>query len=773
MTKNTSCYKKIVFLFGVLFMFASLILSVCLLTTPDKPTLSFLPLKFTFSSGAGGWQTTLTLNPDGTFTGEYGDSEMGARDTDYPNGTQYICEFSGKFENFKKVNDYTYSMSLSSIKTKHKDGKEWIQDGVKYIAASPYGIDGGSEFSLYTPQTPAIELWDDFFVWSNLQKDEKLSRYAIRNTTTNSCFFSDPITTETASKTKDTYHSLMNDFYNNTPDFYYAYKDVNGDGTYELLIMENTTLFIYTYNGGVKQLDNYDFVTGTFRLFASENQEYPGIFVFTVGGGCDHYNYLALYDEGNIGITKLCEYYYSADEPYWNNISNDKEMIAEAKALYNENKDIKFLKFEPTSTAEDSVTFVNGATQYTATVLFDDTTSSAESIVISNTKTDKEIQTISLNRSEEVTSCDKNIYALDVNFDGYYDLLVPDRHPARAIFLNAYIYDSAQKQFVEAPIFKDLPSIALDTANKQILYHSSGDGMTYYGMASYVKDKEDFVVTNSVLIEPNYTDNTTEFSKYYFAEYDHNKKAIVKEFNIPVHEFYLYPISNPDLVPYYEGGSFWDLDSDKWDCVFKYENGKVYLPDSVSNNVLNLTADEVRTIFEPIIKKGEKIHESINNDLADIEMEDKIAFTLENDGYEYSYQLITNENLKTLDDVWQFAYSAYTREAAYRLFADRLDQSGSPRFLERDGKLYYYKGGHGYSSNFDFDSLQIITQFDNTVIISIDNYGFGTDESSPDKCIFIMQNTENGWRLANSVDESVDKINLDNYIAYLPNRKSK
>ena len=33
-----------------------------------------------------------------------------------------------------------------------------------------------------------------------------------------------------------------------------------------------------------------------------------------------------------------------------------------------------------------------------------------------------------------------------------------------------------------------------------------------------------------------------------------------------------------------------------------------------------------------------------------------------------------------------------------------------------------------------------------------------------------MQNTENGWRLANSVEESVSKINLDNYIAYLPNR---
>ena len=34
-------------------------------------------LEWTFSSGAGGWSTDMRILPDGTFSGEYHDSEMG------------------------------------------------------------------------------------------------------------------------------------------------------------------------------------------------------------------------------------------------------------------------------------------------------------------------------------------------------------------------------------------------------------------------------------------------------------------------------------------------------------------------------------------------------------------------------------------------------------------------------------------------------------------------------------------------------------------------
>lgn len=770
--KSVLNYKKPAFWIVAVAIVTSIAVAMCFLTNPkEKVDLSFLPLEFSVS-GNGAWHYNITLNSDGTFEGKYTDwdAESGK---DYA-GLYHICEFSGKFKDIKVNDNYSYSLTLAKFKSKYKDGEEWIEDGTKYIATdSLEDMTVGDEFLLYKPDTPLDKIDESVLIdWQYLfgENDGTLSCYTLYNPDHNKGYFSKRIYDAEESRIFCSYVELMNDFYNQIPDFYYATQDIDGNGVKELIIQNNTTITVYTYDDSVNQLDSYDFVTGTVRLFASENPKYPGIFYYTVGGGCDHYSYMTL-NNGSLGTTKLCEYYYSADEPYWNNISKDTEMIAEAKALYNENRDIEFIKFEPVDLVENTVTFVNGSTKYTATVLLSDVNLSVKSLVISDAKTGKEVQTISLKPSDQVTTTDKNIYSLDVNFDGYYDLLVPDMHPARAIFFNAYIYDSAQQKFVEAPSFKDLPNIALDTDNKQILYHSGGDSMFNYGMAYYDKDKKDFVTTNSILIEPNYTDDSTEFPEYHFTEssYTNGKKTVVKEFNIPVHEFYVYPVSNSDILPYYQGGSFWDLYSDKWDCVFKAENGKVYLPEINGTQPVNLSLDEVKTIFEPLIKKGESVHESINNDLADIKMEDKIAFTLENDGYEYSYQLITDENFKTLDDVWQFAYSAYTHEAAYRLFTDRLNQSGSPRFLERDGKLYYYKSGHGYKSNFDFDSLQITTQFDNTVILSIDNYGFGADESSPDKCIFIMQNTENGWRLANSVDESVDKIKPDNYIAYMPN----
>ena len=47
-----------------------------------------LPSEFVFSSGAGAWATILNIESDGTFTGEYHDSDI---------DTVWICEFSGKF----------------------------------------------------------------------------------------------------------------------------------------------------------------------------------------------------------------------------------------------------------------------------------------------------------------------------------------------------------------------------------------------------------------------------------------------------------------------------------------------------------------------------------------------------------------------------------------------------------------------------------------------------------------------------------------------------
>lgn len=110
-----------------------------------------MPSSFVFSSGAGGWSTDMTVNDDGTFSGNYHDSEMGSIGDGYPNGTMYVSSFSGEFSEPVKVDDYTYSMKLESIKTDNTPGEEEIKDDIKYIYSEPSGFDSAKELLIYLP----------------------------------------------------------------------------------------------------------------------------------------------------------------------------------------------------------------------------------------------------------------------------------------------------------------------------------------------------------------------------------------------------------------------------------------------------------------------------------------------------------------------------------------------------------------------------------------------------------------------------------------------
>lgn len=151
-------------------------------------------MDFHFLSGVGGWSTDLTLSNDGSFVGSFHDSEMGSIGDGYPKGTYYVCEFSGKFTDIKKIDEYSYSMTLSDIKLKHTPETEWIEDEIKYIASGPYGLEGGKDFVFYLPSTPLTVLSEDFLSWWPHRFDfdnqkTTLSCYGILNKSTSDGFF--------------------------------------------------------------------------------------------------------------------------------------------------------------------------------------------------------------------------------------------------------------------------------------------------------------------------------------------------------------------------------------------------------------------------------------------------------------------------------------------------------------------------------------------------------------------------------------------------------
>ena len=44
-------------------------------------------------------------------------------------------------------------------------GTEWTEDGTRYTAADPYGLEAGEAFLLYGPETPTEGLDEEFLIW--------------------------------------------------------------------------------------------------------------------------------------------------------------------------------------------------------------------------------------------------------------------------------------------------------------------------------------------------------------------------------------------------------------------------------------------------------------------------------------------------------------------------------------------------------------------------------------------------------------------------------
>lgn len=145
-----------------------MIVSVCSCGSKAESSL-FEELKgnrFVLASGAGAWSTELLIGEDGSFKGTYHDSDMGSTGAGYPNGTRYFSEFTGKFAELKKVNDYTYSTRISEIEYANEVDTEQILDEVLYYYSDAYGLAGAEEIFIYLPGAPIEELPEEYMIWA-------------------------------------------------------------------------------------------------------------------------------------------------------------------------------------------------------------------------------------------------------------------------------------------------------------------------------------------------------------------------------------------------------------------------------------------------------------------------------------------------------------------------------------------------------------------------------------------------------------------------------
>ena len=107
---------------------------------------------FTYANSAEGWATTITVNADGSFTGEYRRAVITDTGKNYPNGTIHTTTFWGAFTEISKHNATHYSVRLRYLYLDNNNiGQQNIKDGYRYVVTKAVGFDKAGYFSIYLP----------------------------------------------------------------------------------------------------------------------------------------------------------------------------------------------------------------------------------------------------------------------------------------------------------------------------------------------------------------------------------------------------------------------------------------------------------------------------------------------------------------------------------------------------------------------------------------------------------------------------------------------
>ncbi len=129
-------------------------------------------LEWSFTSGAGAWSTDLRILADGSFAGEFHDSEIGESDEKYPDGTVYLCSFTGQMSLLGANDEYSWKVRVENLTIDSGMADEEIDGTLRFVKTEPYGISAGDEMLLYRPGTPISVLPEDMHMWAHVLPGE-------------------------------------------------------------------------------------------------------------------------------------------------------------------------------------------------------------------------------------------------------------------------------------------------------------------------------------------------------------------------------------------------------------------------------------------------------------------------------------------------------------------------------------------------------------------------------------------------------------------------
>ncbi len=125
---------------------------------------------YLFSSGVGGWGTSVTIHNDGTFEGKY-------TDTYYGSEPEVRCsEFTGKMSDITKADNYCYSAQLTELNYLTDTGKTEMKPingvNVKHIYTGAYGLQNAKTIYFYVAETPVSAIPENMSFWMHLSSDQ-------------------------------------------------------------------------------------------------------------------------------------------------------------------------------------------------------------------------------------------------------------------------------------------------------------------------------------------------------------------------------------------------------------------------------------------------------------------------------------------------------------------------------------------------------------------------------------------------------------------------
>lgn len=124
-----------------------------------------------FSSGVGGWSTTIQFSADGSVELSFHDSDMGSTGEGYPNGTVYVRNCVLHLAELERLDDYRWTARVVEKNLDGlEEGEEWIEDDIRYVWSEPYGLTDADRVYIYLPGAPTNELPREFMRWISMPR---------------------------------------------------------------------------------------------------------------------------------------------------------------------------------------------------------------------------------------------------------------------------------------------------------------------------------------------------------------------------------------------------------------------------------------------------------------------------------------------------------------------------------------------------------------------------------------------------------------------------